>query len=304
MSNPDTDLLRKAAAAMRAERTGHNPGSGFTRARILNDVRAGRKKRRRWWRIGFPVGILLAGTTAWASASGKWPEVLHNISTLLNLPLTDNGESERSLATAKSTNAMRSRDVALGAPSHGAPSHGAPVPSDGAPVPSQDIAPTEPETEAPTEAEAAPRVPSPTPEPLAPAMKNAAEPAAKTPRSRARKDVRSTRSNDWTETSDTSARPSPAPPPPELEAEIRSFRRADDLYRRNGDLEGAIRAYRQYVRDYPTGRFVPEAKYNTALSLLKLGRASEARPLLVPFAEGAYGQYRREAAQKLLHALR
>src|SRR5690606_24178248 len=119
-SNPDTDLLRRAAAAMRAERTGHNPGSGFTRARVLNDVRARRKKRNRWWRIGFPVGILLAGTTAWASASGKWPEVLNNISTLLNLPMTDNGESERALATAKSTNAMRSRDATSGTPSHNA----------------------------------------------------------------------------------------------------------------------------------------------------------------------------------------
>src|SRR5690606_33172117 len=101
----------------------------------------------------------------------------------------------------------------------------------------------------------------------------------------------------------TSTRSSAPPPPPEFEAEVRAFRKADDLYRRSGDLETAVAAYQRYARDYPAGRFVPEAKYNTALALIKLSRAAEARPLLAPFAAGVYGSYRQRAAQELLDAL-
>jgi TolA-binding protein len=292
MSHPeDSDLLRRAAAAMRTERTGHNAGSGFTRARLLNDVRAGRKKRNRWWRIGFPVGIILAGTTAWASASGRWPEMLVNISTILNMPLTDNGASERSLATAKSTNAARSR------------------PTDGSLQVSEAASDELAVAPAATIAEAAAVLPEPAPTgreaAIAAVDEEGARPATRVDPAKHRSPrttMRAAAPSDATGAGATIAEP-PAPPPPELEAEIRAFRRADDLYRRSGDLQGAVGAYRQYVRDYPTGRFVPEAKYNTALSLLKLGRAAEARPLLAPFAEGAYGAYRQEAAQKLLEAL-
>jgi TolA-binding protein len=293
-NHPDSDLLQKAAAAMRAERTGHNAGSGFTRARILNDVRAQRRKRSRWWRIGFPVGIILAGTTAWASASGKWPEVWVNMSTILNLPLTDNGASERSLATANTSNPAR-------------PRNSAPV-DDGSS--SRDSANQQPVV-SPELTAAQPPAVEPTPDLRSPAgavekHRHDAE-ASSHASTRSRRQQRAARNavaqREVSGSASTTTELPPLPPPPELEAEIRAFRRADDLYRRSGDLPRAVGAYRQYVRDYPTGRFVPEAKYNTALSLLKLGRASEARPLLLPFAEGAYGAYHREAAQKLLEAL-
>lgn len=290
MSHPDdSDLLRKAAAAMRAERTGHNAGSGFTRARILNDVRAARKKRSRWWRIGFPVGIILAGTTAWAAASSSWPEMLVNISTILNMPLTDNGASERSLATAKSTNPARARPSVPEA--SGQPTEAA----------SQDPAGASEASAAETHAV----LPEPAPEPAVAALETATAHTTSNQRSTRRRSQRAaTRAAaEPHEVTNAATTEAPSPPPPELEAEIRAFRRADDLYRRSGDLQGAIGAYRTYMRDYPTGRFVPEAKYNTALALVKLGRASEARSLLGPFADGAYGTYRQEAARKLLEAL-
>lgn len=310
MSHPDSDLLRKAAAAMRTERTGHNAGSGFTRARILNDVRAQRKKRSRWWRIGFPVGIILAGTTAWASASGRWPEMLVNMSTLLNMPLTDNGSSERSLATAKTTNSARARHS--GATDHGTePNHAlnqgppeveaypldanparltTPAPADVASAVLELAAPTQAEHSAPSVAALRGHESSPPP------LRSALERRERGAR-RLVVEPHEVIAPAATTTSFSAA------PPPELEAEIRAFRRADDLYRRSGDLQGAIGAYRQYTRDYPTGRFVPEAKYNTSLALVKLGRTSEARVLLKPFADGVYGSYRRDAAKKLLQAL-
>ncbi len=309
MNHPDSDLLRKAATALRTERTGHNPGSGFTRARILNDVRLQRKKRSRWWRLGFPFGIILAGTTAWASASGKWPEVWVNVSTLLNLPLTDNGASERSLATVKTSSMPRSKPSATDAdPLAMAP--GGNTANDGvgeepvappAAEPSLGNTPPEPATVAAGSGETsgAPQnvngVASVASGPGLPVARRAGP--ASSPRSRALRGALDT-------APPTPDLPPPPPAaPPELEAEIHSFRRADDLYRRSGDTSAAIAAYRQYVRDYPTGRFVPEAKYNMALALVKLGRVSEARPLLLPFAEGAYGSYRKAAAQKLLEAL-
>lgn len=306
MSHPeDSDLLRKAAAAMRTERTGHNAGSGFTRARILNDVRVQRKKRSRWWRLGFPLGIILAGTTAWASASGKWPEVLVNISTLLNLPLTDNGASERSLATAKTTNAARSRPAA--------PEDSAARPSEATVLELAASATTTAEATAPentaaeNSAAAAPTAPQPaldaTEAELATARATRPHTPSSEPAPRRGRRVTPRPAGDPRAVTAAVTSDPPPPAPPELEAEIRAFRRADDLYRRSGDLLAAVGAYRQYLRDFPSGRFVPEAKYNTALALVKLGRGAEARPLLTPFADGAYGSYRREAAQRLLEAL-
>ena len=46
--------------------------------------------------------------------------------------------------------------------------------------------------------------------------------------------------------------------------------------------------------------FAPEARYNRALSLVRLGRTQEARSALEPFANGAYGGYRKDEAKALL----
>lgn len=300
MSQFDPDLLRKAAQAMRAERTGHAAGSGFTRARILNDLRAQRKKRSRWWRIGFPIGIILAGTTAWASASGKWPDVWVNVSTLLNLPLTDNGASERSLATAKShaTPKPRLPGAKDSAPSL-APAEPAPADLAAAEVAATAVAATEV-----AQAEMPPPATTAEPAPVAggagalPAARVAAK-STRGPKSTRAERAELTPEHAGTPTAHAVAEPLPAA----LEAEIQAFRKADDLYRRVGDLRAAVSAYREYTRSYPAGRFVPEAKYNSALALLELGRTTEARTLLRPFADGAYGSYRQSAAQKLLDAL-
>ncbi len=305
MNHSDPDLVRRAAATLRTERTGHNAGSGFTRARILNDLRGQRKKRRRWWRIGFPIGIILAGTTAWASASGTLPAVWVTVSTFLTLPLTDNGVSERSLPVpGKLQGADRLRSPVAG------DQETAHVPAVERPVEPPAIAPTVAEPFSPpaiahtppasesrnwNDGPKAKRQRSPVPSGVSPGLRETNNEATHQRATSADLDAPPT---------ETSGRPrTTAPPPPELEAEVRAFREADDLYRHRGDLEAAIGAYRRYVRDYPTGRFVPEAKYNAALALMKLGRAAEARPLLAPFAAGVYGTYRQTSAQQLLDAL-
>lgn len=63
------------------------------------------------------------------------------------------------------------------------------------------------------------------------------------------------------------------------------------------DPQAALAAWERYLAAAPDGRFAPEARYNRALSLVRLGRMSEARDALAPFAEASEGSYRqREAA--------
>jgi TolA-binding protein len=66
------------------------------------------------------------------------------------------------------------------------------------------------------------------------------------------------------------------------------------------DPARALAAWDAYLSAAPNGGFAPEARYNRALSLVRLGRSSEARVALEPFANGAYGGYRKAEASALL----
>ncbi|HTA89263.1 MAG TPA: hypothetical protein VK745_06800 [Polyangiaceae bacterium] len=65
----------------------------------------------------------------------------------------------------------------------------------------------------------------------------------------------------------------------------------------------ALAAWDAYLAAAPHGAFAPEAQYNRALSLVRLGRNDEATSALRPFAEGAYGGYRQAEASALLERL-
>jgi hypothetical protein len=69
------------------------------------------------------------------------------------------------------------------------------------------------------------------------------------------------------------------------------------------DPSKALRGWDAYLAAYPEGRFALEARYNRALTLVRLGRTDEARAALGPFADGRYGTYRRAEARELLDAL-
>jgi hypothetical protein len=69
------------------------------------------------------------------------------------------------------------------------------------------------------------------------------------------------------------------------------------------DWGRALGGWDAYLKAAPQGALAPEARYNRALCLLRLHRNDEARAALKPFAEGRYGTYRREDAQKLIEAL-
>ncbi len=79
------------------------------------------------------------------------------------------------------------------------------------------------------------------------------------------------------------------------------FQRAHRLQPR-GTAE-TLAAWDAYLAAYPRGRYAPEARYNRALTLIRLGRLAEARRALEPFANAPEGAYRRGEARALLDAL-
>lgn len=82
-----------------------------------------------------------------------------------------------------------------------------------------------------------------------------------------------------------------------------AFAKAHHIHFVEHDPKRAIEAWSAYLHAAPHGRFAPEARYNRAIALLRLGREAEARPSLERFAGGEYGGYRQREARALLNAL-
>lgn len=271
----ESDVLARAARALREAHTGEREGSGFTRARIMNSVHRERRGRTLRWAILSPIASLLLVGSAWAQSSGKWPVIWQAVSSVF---------------------------VAAPAPSS-------------APRP-----PSEPPRERATTPRAEP--PAPSPEPIADAGDDAPPPvlepseadglrrgaAAEKGKRRALEPRRRGRSSPAPSPSPSSVEAEPraaaseAPAEPERDRELGRFRRAHDLHF-EGSASAAIDAYTDYLREYPEGRFVPEARYAVALDQIKLGNDAAAREALAPFAAGRYGGYRQKEARTLLRAL-
>jgi RNA polymerase sigma-70 factor, ECF subfamily len=99
--------------------------------------------------------------------------------------------------------------------------------------------------------------------------------------------------------------PQPKPKPTsQIDHETPLYEAAHEAHFVARDPARALAAWDAYLAAHPSGRFAPEAKYNRALSLLRLGRKDEAKDALAPFADGAHGDYRKREAKKLLDTLR
>ena len=98
--------------------------------------------------------------------------------------------------------------------------------------------------------------------------------------------------------------PRPSAPRVTADPEEDLYRAAHRAHFVAHDEPAALVGWDAYLAKYPDGRFAPEAKYNRAIALVSLGRTSEARAALAPFASGAMGGYRQTEAKALLGALK
>jgi len=269
----DSDVLARAARALREAHTGEREGSGFTRARVMNTLHRERRRRTLRWAIFSPFASVLLVGSAWAQGSGKWPVIWRAVtSVFVAAPEAAQAPSSQRSAPREPTAAPRAE---LAPPSPALGDAG----GDDALVPA-------PATE-PADTEAVPAAPEP----------------------RARKPLRPRRPR-RSEPPSTSLAPEGSAPEreaaperePERDRELASFRRAHDLHFK-GRAGDAIDAYAEYLSEFPEGRFVPEARYAMALDQIKLGHDAAARAALAPFAAGRYGGYRQEEALELLDAL-
>jgi hypothetical protein len=80
------------------------------------------------------------------------------------------------------------------------------------------------------------------------------------------------------------------------------YRLAHEAHFDAHDYGRALIGWDAYLRSAPNGRFATEARYNRAICLLRLGRDTEARQALEPFASGKMG-YRQNEARELLDEL-
>jgi TolA-binding protein len=85
---------------------------------------------------------------------------------------------------------------------------------------------------------------------------------------------------------------------PDVESAL--YARAHEAHFTHDDPARALTAWNRYLAAYPRGAFAPDARYNRALCMLRLGWRAAAAEALRPFAEGAYQGYRQLEAQSLL----
>ena len=97
-----------------------------------------------------------------------------------------------------------------------------------------------------------------------------------------------------------------APPVPSKASssiELETIERAHRAHHHEGAPASALALYDGYLKQFPKGEFVPEARFGRAVTLEKLGRTAEARAAYEPFARGDYGTYRRAEAREKLRSL-
>ncbi len=266
------DLLEQATRALRAEHDEESAAvDGELARRRLERALAGAARRRpRARTVAVLLAASFAGATAWASASGRLPRWL----------------------------ALGTHDVLAPHETHVAPPRTGTQEHVAAPA-----MPTAEPSAQPVETSAA----LPEPSSFA-ADARIPQPGALPAQSGARattivRQVPAPTPHESTETPNPEgdAKPASPAPAPDIDA---LYRVAHAAQFADKNPSAALAAWDRYLAAAgPSGRMALEARYNRAITLVRLGRKVEAREALEPFARGEYGGYRREDAARLVQSL-
>lgn len=266
------DLLRRAAQALREESESGDAGERFTRARVMAGLQQNAGRRRLRLAFALPLAACFAAATAFGM-KGQTTRIWHEVTEALGITHTEPAPRTKTSAAPRSAPKPIEKPAPVEAPVLEAPAV---------------EAPPAPEPQPATPPEAPPVAPSAV---HAPRLERTAPVAPVTP-SRA---------------AEPAPAPAPVDPPPNLpeanDPAHELYRVAHQAHFVEHDFASALRAWDAYLAAAPNGRFAPEARYNRALCLVRLGRKDDAERALRPFADGSYGTYRRDEAKALIEAL-
>ncbi|MBM4343042.1 MAG: hypothetical protein FJ100_06660 [Deltaproteobacteria bacterium] len=292
---PPEDALLRAARALREASEARRDGSPAQRGRILAQVHAHRQSAERRAAAGLALSAVLVTSTAIAAATGTLPKVVAAVQRAVGLAPAEAPVAPASVQSVAATpsNAKRTR------PADQVPPSSEPA-ADAQPAPPEPPTPEPPQPEPPVveppalqvlepppadpARSAKPRATSPRPVPAKPAVPDPVPP------------------NDPQPAAAQPAPPPVAPAPPHDET-LALFRSAQALQFRDKAYAKALAGWEAYLRAAPAGALAPEARWNRAVCLLRLGRKAEARIALEPFAQGMEGGYRQAEAARLMAAM-
>lgn len=86
------DLLRQMTSALSEEYDGVTAVPEATRARVVRALAERRPRRRKWVVIGVPFFVVFGGSTAWAAATGRLPEVVQQAASFITGQASDDEE--------------------------------------------------------------------------------------------------------------------------------------------------------------------------------------------------------------------
>jgi FimV-like protein len=95
-----------------------------------------------------------------------------------------------------------------------------------------------------------------------------------------------------------------AVPAAQRPSEIALYARAHELHFHENDARAALRLWIRYLDRFPQGRFVPEAQFNLAVCLVRIGDAEAARRWLTQLVSSPGSDYPKDQAERLLAELR
>lgn len=258
-----SDPLLRATKALREKYADDAPAPASTRERILERKMSSLQHRRARAVLLVPLAAAFVLFATWAAATGA-----------IQRALFGETQMERPVSSASSA-PPTAAPLASASPTAGP--RALPAPSAATPEPEADASAARVVESAPPPPSVAVVAPAPTAAPVAPVASASSAPAP------------------------NAAAPPPAPSVPSPEDE--AYAAAHQAHFASRDYGAALAAWDRYLAAFPAGRLAPEARYNRAICLVRLGKKAEARSALEPFADGTMGGYRRAEAQRLLDAL-